>query len=212
MPSSASIPSPSGSGERNSAASSTRSAARKAADRIGPASTITRVIPRPASARSTAARSSCPLAPGTRSTSTPACVSRLLGSGRAAASTNTQSSVRVAESASFECGGSRNALSSTTRTGELCSIPGRRQVSCGSSASTVPMPVSTASFIARIWCTRVRAASPVIAAGLRPGSPALPSADTASFSVTCGRPSRTRRKCPACARKRFLAARARHPP
>ena len=38
--------------------------------------------------------------------------------------------------------------------------------------------------MARIICTRARAASPVIAAGLRPASPALPSADTASFKVT----------------------------
>ena len=52
-------------------------------------------------------------------------------------------------------------------------MPGSRQVSCGSSASTVPMPVRIASFIARIRCTRARAASPVIAAGLRPGEPGL---------------------------------------
>ena len=35
------------------------------------------------------------------------------------------------------------------------------------------MPVTTASFIARIRCTRSRAASPVIAAGLRPGQAGL---------------------------------------
>ena len=36
-------------------------------------------------------------------------------------------------------------------------------------------------------CTRVRAASPVIATGLRPATPILSSADTASLSSTCGR-------------------------
>src|SRR5258705_151432 len=56
MPSSASIPSPNALGERNSTASSMRSAARNAADRIGPASTMTRVMPRPARPRSTAPR------------------------------------------------------------------------------------------------------------------------------------------------------------
>jgi hypothetical protein len=65
-------------------------------------------------------------------------------------STKTQSSVRVAELASLDPSGNRKALSSTTRTGERRSIPGNRQSSWGSSDNTVPMPVSTASFIARI--------------------------------------------------------------
>ena len=72
--------------------------------------------------------------------------------------------------------------------------------------AAVPMPIRIASCIARIRCTRSRAASPVIATGLRPARPALPSADTASFSVTCGRPSRMRRICPALSRARLLGA------
>jgi len=44
--------------------------------------------------------------------------------------------------------GKRKVASSTTRTGDR--MPGRRQVSSGSSASTVPMPVRTASLVDRI--------------------------------------------------------------
>ena len=47
-------------------------------------------------------------------------------------------------------------------------MPGSRQVSSGSSDSTVPMPVSTASLMARMRCTRARAGSPVIGAGPPP--------------------------------------------
>ena len=80
-------------------------------------------------------------------------------------------------------------------------MPGRRQVSSGSSASAVPMPTMIASLCARSRCTRSRAASPVIASGFRPGAPALPSAEIASLSMTCGRPSRMRRMWPAWSRR-----------
>ena len=102
----------------------------------------------------------------------------------------------------------RKARSSTTRTGERASMPGSRQVSMGSSASTVPMPTRMASHCARSRCTRALAASPVIATGLWPAAPILSSADTASFRITCGRLSRTRRKWPAWSR----AASAAHRP
>ena len=59
------------------------------------------------------------------------------------------------------------------RTGERSAMPGSRQVSCGSSASAVPMPTMIASFCARRRCTRSRAASPVIATGLPPAAPGL---------------------------------------
>ena len=95
------------------------------------------------------------------------------------------------------CRECRSARSSTTRTGERASMPGRRQVSSGSSASTVPMPTRMASHCARNRCTRVFAASPVIATGLWPAAPILSSAETASLRITCGRLSRMRRKCPA---------------
>ena len=62
-------------------------------------------------------------------------------------------------------------------------MPGRRQVSSGSSASAVPIPTRIASHCARSRCTRSLAASPVIATGLRPAAPILPSADTASLSM-----------------------------
>ena len=50
-------------------------------------------------------------------------------------------------------------------------MPGNRQVSCGLSDSTVPMPTRMASLCARIWNTRVRAASLVIAHRLAAGEP-----------------------------------------
>ena len=93
------------------------------------------------------------------------------------------------------------------RTGEYFSMPGSRQVSSGSSASAVPMPIMIASLWARRRCTRSRTASPVIATGLRPAAPALPSAETASLSMTWGRPSRMRRMWPAWSRRASSAPR-----
>ena len=87
--------------------------------------------------------------------------------------------------------------SSATRTGERCSSPSRRQVSCGSSASTVAVPTRIASCVARSRCVRSRAAGPVIQR-LSPEAVAIrPSSEVASFSVTSGRPVRTRWKNPA---------------
>ena len=40
-------------------------------------------------------------------------------------------------------------LSAMTRTGESLAMPGKRQVSSGSSASAVPMPIMMASLCAR---------------------------------------------------------------
>ena len=97
---------------------------------------------------------------------------------------NTQVGVSRTVATTEVINGSFKLASKTTRTGERSNMPGSRQVSCGLSDSTVPMPTMMASLAARIWNTRVHAASPVIAAGLRPARPALPSADTASFSVT----------------------------
>ena len=62
-------------GDRNSAASSTRSARRKAAARIGPVSTMSRVMPRPARSFSTARDRASRRWPRTRSTSAPAAAS-----------------------------------------------------------------------------------------------------------------------------------------
>ena len=62
-------------------------------------------------------------------------------------------------------GGTRSWLSSSTRSGWRVTgvvAPSSRTLSCGSSASTVPIPVSTAQERARQCCTSCRAASPVI--------------------------------------------------
>ncbi len=67
----------------------------------------------------------------------------------------------------------------------------------GLSASTVPLPTMIASHVARRMCASAIDTRPEICAGLRPASPVLPSADIAIFRTMCGRPSRTRRKCPA---------------
>jgi len=62
----------------------------------------------------------------------------------------------------------------------------------------VPAPTITASWAARIACTRVRAAGPVIQR-LSPAAVAIrPSRLCASFSVTIGRPLRTRLRKPFC--------------
>src|SRR3974390_951739 len=97
---------------------------------------------------------------------------------------NTQVGVSRTVATTEVISGSFNVASSTTRTGERSNIPGSRQVSCGLSERTVPMATMMASLEARICQTRTRATSPVIGAGLRPASPALPSADTAILSIT----------------------------
>ena len=58
-----------------------------------------------------------------------------------------------------ESGSKTSCSSSTTRTGERSNMPGKRQVNCGSSARTVPIPTMMASLAARIWNTRSRAVS-----------------------------------------------------
>ena len=76
-------------------------------------------------------------------------------------------------------------------------MPGTRQVRSGSSASTVPLPTSTASWLARSACAARRAAAPVIQR-LSPLAVAMrPSRVVASFRVTRGRPRVMRRTKPA---------------
>ena len=128
-----------------------------AADRIGPASTITRVIPRagkraqhgrkvepPVACRhaqhlDAGLRQRALLAPAGAARVDEHPVERARRASRRAAN---------AAAAAMRCRAPRAPASA-------CSMPGSRQVSCGSSASTVPMPVRIASFIARIRCTRV---------------------------------------------------------
>ena len=198
--SSAGMPSgPTVSGPRSSQISSTRPAATKDDATREPPSTISLVMPLSDSARSTAGKSS----PGglavaaTRITCAPAAPSFMAAGASAKSEVITHSGVWRADWTSLLVPGMRSARSSTTRTGERGSMPGRRQVSSGSSASTVPMPTRMASHCARNRCTRVLATSPDIATGLWPAAAILSSAETASLRMTCGRLSRMRRKCPA---------------
>ncbi len=73
----------------------------------------------------------------------------------ACAEVNTQVGVSRTVATTEVASGNRNFASSTTRTGERSNMPGSRQVSCGLSDSTVPMPTRMASLAARIWNTRV---------------------------------------------------------
>ncbi len=83
-------------------------------------------------------------------------------------------------------GGVRKRLSTTIRSG--LRPPWRRAVSRGSSASTVPIPTRTASWVSRSRMTSARAASPVIHFE-RPVTVAiLPSSVIAALSVNAGRP------------------------
>src|SRR5262249_56172761 len=119
---------------------------------------------------------SLPLVVAARSTSTP-CAARVCWPALSAASlVTTQSGTSRALLTSLLASGSRSVPSSTTRTGE--DIPGRRLVKIGSSASTVPMPLSTASLLERIPYTRERAASPVISTGRPPALATFPSPHT----------------------------------
>ena len=84
----------------------------------------------------------------------------------------------------------RRRLSTTTRSGSFAGSSGCRTVSCGSSASTVPIPTRTASAAnRRRWPSR-RAASPVIHRDVPSTAAILPSSVIAALRVTCGRPSR----------------------
>ena len=126
-----------------------------------PPSTRTRVIPA-ARCASTAARSRparrSPCA--TRTISTPSAASVLAATLRGGENDHSACFARCAQAC--DDGESRSRVSSTTRTGERCSSPGRRQVRSGSSASTVPMPIRIASCCARSRWPKRRAALDVI--------------------------------------------------
>ena len=156
-------------------------------------------MPRPARvARTSPGASPWPCAGAAASTSIPRArnaAARL----PAAASGRVNSQVGSARAvvASRLVAGRRARPSSTMRTGERCSRPGRRQVSAGSSASAVPLPIMIASWVARSQWPRARAASPV-SHWLMPLRVAMrPSSEVASLRVTSGRPARSLRKKPA---------------
>ena len=101
--------------------------------------------------------------------------------------------------------GVRCRRSSTTRSGWCSARPPSpsRTVSCGSSASTVPLPTTIASTIARSACASARDAAEEIHRALRSAAATRPSRVAAYFQVTNGRPLRT-----ACSQGRSAPAAA----
>ncbi len=165
-------------------------------ERSGPASTSTRVMPSFASACSMASGVS---PPSTTSSFTPR--SRRSVAWLAAPSTpsgvvSTQVGCMFAPLTNCESSGMRSLRSATTRTPRRCCTPGSRTFSSGSSASTEPMPVSTASTRLRMLCPCARACSPVTQRWRPVGSAICPSAEVAIFISTSGSPCFTRRKNP----------------
>ena len=91
----------------------------------------------------------------------------------------------------------RPRVSSTTRSGATTGASSaRRAVSCGSSASTVPLPVRMAPARARQDCTSARAAREVIHLDSPLARPVRPSRLIASLTRTQGRPRSMREKKP----------------
>jgi AcrR family transcriptional regulator len=112
-----------------------------------PARRVARYLEAVAAALEPASR---PFRDGSRITSAPAAASKSSRSRGAPAPVTTHSGGCGALVTSLLVSGKRNWPSSTTRTGERSAMPGNRQVSSGSSASAVPIPVRTASLIARM--------------------------------------------------------------
>ena len=88
--------------------------------------------------------------PSTRNTSTPLAFKMPSATGDASGVVNTQVGVSRAVPTSEVASGMRSLASRMTRTGDHSIMPGSRQVRCGSSDSTVPMPTRMASDSARI--------------------------------------------------------------
>ena len=112
------------------------------------------------------------------------------------------SGVSGASETSFESSGRRAVESNTTRRGRRCT-PSMRAVSCGSSASAVPMPTATASSDARQRWATARLPSLDIHFESPPWVATLPSRLIADLKTTSGRPVR------ACLRKAWFCSRAR---
>ena len=127
-------------------------------------------------------------------------------SARAAArETTSVSGISPAAATSCELGGSRASESNTTRRGCASGSAGRPSglaVSCGSSASAVPMPTTIASTDARQRWARSRLSSPLIHFESPVRVATLPSRVIADLNSTHGRPTR------ACLRKAWLSSRA----
>ena len=125
-------------------------------------------MPRSARSLSTAARSSLPSGSTTRRTSTP-CAASACSRSRGAASPGHDPERRLPRRRRPACSRAASAACHRARCAPAnvpCPAIGRSATD--RPPATVPMPVSTASFIARMRCTRRAAASPVMRAGLAP--------------------------------------------
>ena len=129
-------------------------------------------------------------------TSTPAATSFSSAATGASSAAITQSGTVAAPCTSLAVSGRRSEESSTMRIGERISSPGRRTVSSGSSARTLPMPSMIASWLARRRCTHSPDSGHEMARRAPPAPPAKPSAVRATLKVTIGRPCVTRRTWP----------------
>ena len=172
---------------RNSTASSIRSAVAKAAATVGPPSTISRVMPSPASTFSTSSRSRRPCVSSTRNTLHALLLQYVLGHrrglvrgeypGRRVAHGRDHRQRQRHPQLRVEHDAHRRTLVKPGQPRGQLRIVGKD----GADAD------QNGVVCARIWNTWLRATSPVIAIGLRPARPALPSAEIAILSVTCGR-------------------------
>ena len=145
-------------------AAARRSRRRRRTRRRGCGPPSSRIEPMPAapswsSARATRAGSCSPVATiDLGAGASPARRSRVRGAAR---ETTTVSGTSGAAATSCESSGSRAVESKTTRRGWRAT-PSMRAVSCGSSASAVPIPTATASHSARQRCASRRLSSPEI--------------------------------------------------
>ena len=142
------------------------------------------------------------LAPVATMISAPATSSASTAVRGAARVTTTVSGTSAAPRTSWESSGRRASESNTIRRGWRVT-PSMRAVSCGSSASAVPIPTTTASTSARQWCDRRRESSPEIHFESPVRVATLPSSVIADLNSTHGRPVR------ACLRNGWLSSRAR---
>ena len=142
------------------------------------------------------------LAPVATMISAPAISSASTAVRCAARVTTTVSGTSEAPRTSWESSGRRASESKTIRRGWRCT-PSMRAVSCGSSASAVPIPTATASTSARQWCESRRESSPEIHFESPVRVATLPSSVIADLNSTHGRPVR------ACLRNGWFRRRAR---
>ena len=194
-PAQESAPSPASFGATNRYSSSHIRPERKLPWIRAPPSTSTEVSPRPANRRRRSPRSTRPArSERQRTISAPA---RSSDFSRAAGAWRVQA---ISVGAPERCrsmravGGSRAAESTTMRVGSRGCTPGIRRVeklesravSLGSSASAVPIPISTASISSRSTCTRRRDSRPLTQRESPERVPSLPSRVTAALSITQG--------------------------